>query len=257
MAKKKPTNRVKDKVNQQNGRKSKISEGKFEEEEKEVTDVESDDEFQFEEEPDDDDEMIEDDDDDDGEVDDDGDDGDDVEGDRDEEEEKDKKCDPVIPKESILSRIKNKIRRRQLYEKYLKEKNEGKKAERLRRLKEAEMLGDDAPPKQVPRTIEKYKRARWDNRQGRWWRSERGREVSMSFHHTSGVNENRKCWLQPLKNLGRRRRDSVVSYSKPFRTQSSDGGITLASRKCVDHVTVGATRTSWSSTKIVVNRTPC
>ena len=42
------------------------------------------------------------------------------------------KAEPMIPKESILSRIKNKIRRRQLYEKFLEEKHKEKKAERMK-----------------------------------------------------------------------------------------------------------------------------
>lgn len=134
--------------------KVKIGKGskKVVEEEKEVKDVDSDDEFQFEDsDPDDvnNEEMLEDDDDENEEE--------EVVEEEDGSEEgisEEKKPEAMIPKESVLSRIKNKIRRRQMYEKYLEERHKEKKAERLKRLKQAELLGEDAPPKQVPRTIE-------------------------------------------------------------------------------------------------------
>lgn len=65
-----------------------------------------------------------------------------------------KKRNVSLPEENPLSRIKNKIRRRELYEKYLEEKKKKKLEEKARKKKLAQELGDDAPPKQIPRTIE-------------------------------------------------------------------------------------------------------
>lgn len=59
-----------------------------------------------------------------------------------------------VPEENPLSRIKNKLRRREMYEKYLAEKRKQKQEERAKKKKMYEQLGDDAPPKQIPRTIE-------------------------------------------------------------------------------------------------------
>lgn len=50
--------------------------------------------------------------------------------------------------------ITNKLKRSEMYGKYLKEKKAQKKNERLQREKEAEALGEDAPPKQAPRTLD-------------------------------------------------------------------------------------------------------
>lgn len=52
------------------------------------------------------------------------------------------------------SKIKNKIKRTEVYGKYKQLKKRTKKALREQRVKEAEALGDKAPPKQIPNTIE-------------------------------------------------------------------------------------------------------
>ena len=52
------------------------------------------------------------------------------------------------------SRIANKLKRSEMYGKYLQEKKANKKQDRLHRLKEAEALGEEAPAKQTPRTLE-------------------------------------------------------------------------------------------------------
>ena len=52
------------------------------------------------------------------------------------------------------SRIANKLKRSEVYGKYLQEKKARKKEQRLKREKEAEALGEDAPAKQVPKTLE-------------------------------------------------------------------------------------------------------
>eukprot|EP01035_Chromulina_nebulosa_P027184 gene27184-35704_t len=52
------------------------------------------------------------------------------------------------------SKIRNKIKRTEIYSKYKSEKKQQKKKLRQDRLKEVEELGESAPPKQVPRTIE-------------------------------------------------------------------------------------------------------
>lgn len=52
------------------------------------------------------------------------------------------------------SRIKNKLKRSEMYGKYLQDKKKIKKEQRLERLKEAEALGDEAPAKPVARTLE-------------------------------------------------------------------------------------------------------
>jgi ribosome production factor 1 len=52
------------------------------------------------------------------------------------------------------SQIKNKMKRSEVYKKYKNEKKVQKKKLRLERIKEVEALGDAAPPKQVPRTLE-------------------------------------------------------------------------------------------------------
>lgn len=59
-----------------------------------------------------------------------------------------------VPEENPLSRIKNKLRRREMYEKYLAEKRKQKQEERAKKRKMYEQLGEDAPPKPIPRTIE-------------------------------------------------------------------------------------------------------
>lgn len=60
----------------------------------------------------------------------------------------------LLPQESMLSKVKNKLRRRELYIEYKKEKNKAKRELRKQRAKEYKALGDEAPPKQVPKTIE-------------------------------------------------------------------------------------------------------
>lgn len=52
------------------------------------------------------------------------------------------------------SGIANKVKRLQLFEKYKAEKKKVKKLLKEEKLKEIKVLGDNAPPKQVPRTIE-------------------------------------------------------------------------------------------------------
>ena len=52
------------------------------------------------------------------------------------------------------SKIRNKIKRTEIYSKYKAEKKQQKKKLRQERLKEVEELGESAPPKQSPRTIE-------------------------------------------------------------------------------------------------------
>jgi len=52
------------------------------------------------------------------------------------------------------TRIKNKMRRTQLYQDEKAKKKKEKKQRRLMRKKEAEILGDKAPPKLVPKTLE-------------------------------------------------------------------------------------------------------
>jgi ribosome production factor 1 len=52
------------------------------------------------------------------------------------------------------SKIRNKIKRTEIYSKYKSEKKQQKKKLRQERLKEVEELGESAPPKQAPRTIE-------------------------------------------------------------------------------------------------------
>lgn len=51
-------------------------------------------------------------------------------------------------------KIANKCKRKELYVKYKAQKKKAKKHLREERIKETEALGDKAPPKQVPRTIE-------------------------------------------------------------------------------------------------------
>ena len=55
------------------------------------------------------------------------------------------------------SNIKNKCKRTEVYKKYKKQKGDLKKAIKAERKKENEALGDKAPPKQVPKTIENTK----------------------------------------------------------------------------------------------------
>lgn len=52
------------------------------------------------------------------------------------------------------SNIKNKAKRKEVYAKYKQQKKKTKKELRAARVKEIEALGDKAPPKQIPRTIE-------------------------------------------------------------------------------------------------------
>eukprot|EP01102_Stenamoeba_stenopodia_P003676 TRINITY_DN13833_c0_g1_i1.p1 TRINITY_DN13833_c0_g1~~TRINITY_DN13833_c0_g1_i1.p1 ORF type:complete len:356 (-),score=86.61 TRINITY_DN13833_c0_g1_i1:95-1123(-) len=52
------------------------------------------------------------------------------------------------------SQIKNKIRRNQVYQVEKAKKKKEKKQRREMRKKEAELLGDKAPPKQIPRTLD-------------------------------------------------------------------------------------------------------
>jgi len=48
-----------------------------------------------------------------------------------------------------VSSIKNKAKRREMYAKVKVEKKRDRKAERIKRQKEAQELGEEAPPKQV------------------------------------------------------------------------------------------------------------
>ena len=52
------------------------------------------------------------------------------------------------------SKIRNKIKRTEIYSKYKSEKKQQKKKLRQERVKETEALGESAPPKKVPTTIE-------------------------------------------------------------------------------------------------------
>ncbi|XP_013783315.1 ribosome production factor 1-like [Limulus polyphemus] len=61
--------------------------------------------------------------------------------------------DTSLPKTNI-SKIRNKMRRMTEYVKLKKEKQRLKRIARKKRLKEAKALGDSAPPKKVPKTIE-------------------------------------------------------------------------------------------------------
>ena len=51
-------------------------------------------------------------------------------------------------------KIANKAKRAEVYQKYKAQKKQAKKKAKGERKKELEALGDAAPPKQVPRTIE-------------------------------------------------------------------------------------------------------
>ena len=55
--------------------------------------------------------------------------------------------------------IKNKIKRSEVNRKRRAEKEAAKKEAKLRRKREAEALGEEAPPKQVPRTLENTRKA--------------------------------------------------------------------------------------------------
>jgi ribosome production factor 1 len=55
--------------------------------------------------------------------------------------------------------IKNKIKRAEVYKKYKSEKKNQKKKLRQERVKEVEALGEAAPPKQIPRTLENTREA--------------------------------------------------------------------------------------------------
>jgi len=52
------------------------------------------------------------------------------------------------------SKIRNKVKRTEVYAKYKQQKKKLKKQLRTERVKEVEALGEQAPPKQIPRTIE-------------------------------------------------------------------------------------------------------
>jgi len=52
------------------------------------------------------------------------------------------------------SKIKNKVKRTEMFAKYKQQKKKLKKSLKLERIKEVEALGEEAPPKQVPRTID-------------------------------------------------------------------------------------------------------
>jgi ribosome production factor 1 len=58
------------------------------------------------------------------------------------------------PITSNPSRIANKLKRSEVYGKYLQEKKNRKKEQRLRRQKDAEALGEDAPARAAPKTLE-------------------------------------------------------------------------------------------------------
>ncbi|XP_072019281.1 ribosome production factor 1-like [Amphiura filiformis] len=60
----------------------------------------------------------------------------------------------VLFPQPTLARIKNKQRRQELYKKLKQEKKKEKMKARKDRQKQRELLGDKAPPKQVPHTIE-------------------------------------------------------------------------------------------------------
>ncbi|OWY92893.1 Ribosome production factor 1, partial [Phytophthora megakarya] len=52
------------------------------------------------------------------------------------------------------SHIKNKMKRQLVMQKFRKEKKEAKKAAQLKRRREAEEMGEEAPAKMEPRTID-------------------------------------------------------------------------------------------------------
>lgn len=56
------------------------------------------------------------------------------------------------------SKIKNKMKRSEVYAKYKSQKSKLKKKLREDRVKETEALGDKAPPKQIPKTIENMRK---------------------------------------------------------------------------------------------------
>ncbi|XP_064625213.1 ribosome production factor 1-like [Lineus longissimus] len=58
-----------------------------------------------------------------------------------------------LPKRNI-SEIKNKFRRAEAYREQKKEQRKVKKTEKKRKLQEAKALGEDAPPKKIPKTLE-------------------------------------------------------------------------------------------------------
>lgn len=93
-------------------------------------------------------------DDEDGEEDDDDDDDEEGEGEQDADNAEPKEKPVQFPEYSVLSNVKNKMRRREMYLKMKAEKKKAKREAREKRQKEYEALGDKAPPKQVPRTLE-------------------------------------------------------------------------------------------------------
>jgi ribosome production factor 1 len=56
-------------------------------------------------------------------------------------------------------KIANKSKRAEVYQKYKVQKKQAKKKAKLEREKEVEELGEAAPPKQIPRTIENTRAA--------------------------------------------------------------------------------------------------
>ena len=65
----------------------------------------------------------------------------------------------VITHHGNISEIKNRDLRHQNYVQLRKEKKKDKKKRRDARRKEAEALGEDAPPKEIPKTIESLREA--------------------------------------------------------------------------------------------------
>ncbi|XP_003745783.2 ribosome production factor 1 [Galendromus occidentalis] len=61
---------------------------------------------------------------------------------------------PALQMVKNISEIKNKAKRQEIYFKLKKEKNKAKREARLKRVKELKALGENAPPKQIPRTLE-------------------------------------------------------------------------------------------------------
>jgi ribosome production factor 1 len=60
----------------------------------------------------------------------------------------------VVKQHKNPGKIKNKLKRSEMYGKYLQQKQKQKQEDRKQRAKEVEELGADAPPKAVPKTID-------------------------------------------------------------------------------------------------------
>ena len=64
-----------------------------------------------------------------------------------------------MPEEVKLNDVKSKIRKTEMVQKLKKDKRKAKKKRQEERKKVAEAMGDEAPPKLVPKTIESMREA--------------------------------------------------------------------------------------------------